>query len=271
MNDMVKSEQVLSGLQAAIEKGVGPKALSKLLDMQERILNRNAESAYIQAMVSVQKDMKSIHKNKTNDQTRSEYADLDQILKHITPVYTKAGFCLSFGNKPSALEGHVCVICDVMHIEGFAKQYYIDVPLDFAGIKGNRNKTDVHATGSANSYGQRYLLKKIFNLSTGDDDDGNSAGGDTRTAMDVEQEWIDRMTVLKTILPSVLSIKESLAIDDYKTAYEAYSELSQDEVNAVWYPAPTKGGILTTSERAAFRSPEMAEVRMSVEGMDPVE
>ena len=39
--------------------------------------------------------------------------------------------------------------------------------------------TKTHATGSAFTYGQRYLLKMIFNVATGElDDDGQKAGGD---------------------------------------------------------------------------------------------
>jgi hypothetical protein len=36
--------------------------------------------------------------------------------------------------------------------------------------------TRTHATGSAFSYGKRYLLIGMFNLAIGDDDDGNAAG-----------------------------------------------------------------------------------------------
>ena len=38
--------------------------------------------------------------------------------------------------------------------------------------------TKTHATGAAASYGSRYLLKGIFNVAVGeDDDDGNAAEG----------------------------------------------------------------------------------------------
>jgi hypothetical protein len=37
--------------------------------------------------------------------------------------------------------------------------------------------TRTHATGSATSYGSRYLLRMIFNISIGEDD-GNLAGGE---------------------------------------------------------------------------------------------
>ncbi len=50
------------------------------------------------------------------------------------------------------------------------------MPADGKGAKGGDVMTKTHAAGSAFSYGQRYLLKLIFNVAIGDDDDGNAAG-----------------------------------------------------------------------------------------------
>lgn len=50
------------------------------------------------------------------------------------------------------------------------------MPADGKGAKGGDVMTKTHAAGSAMSYGQRYLLKMIFNLAVGDDDDGQKAG-----------------------------------------------------------------------------------------------
>jgi hypothetical protein len=50
------------------------------------------------------------------------------------------------------------------------------MPADGKGARGNDVMTKTHATGSAVSYGMRYLLKMIFNVSSGEaDDDGNAA------------------------------------------------------------------------------------------------
>ena len=43
------------------------------------------------------------------------------------------------------------------------------------GAKGGDVMTKTHAAGSALTYGQRYLLKMIFNIAIGSDDDGNAA------------------------------------------------------------------------------------------------
>ena len=51
------------------------------------------------------------------------------------------------------------------------------MPADGKGARGNDVMTKTHATGSAVSYGMRYLLRMIFNISVGEhDDDGNLAG-----------------------------------------------------------------------------------------------
>jgi hypothetical protein len=50
------------------------------------------------------------------------------------------------------------------------------MPIDTKGARGGDVMTRTHATGSAYTYGKRYLLIGMFNLSIDDDDDGNSAG-----------------------------------------------------------------------------------------------
>jgi hypothetical protein len=62
----------------------------------------------------------------------------------------------------------------VAHRDGYSREYSIDMPADGKGARGNDVMTKTHATGSATTYGRRYLLMMIFNLSV-EDDDGNAA------------------------------------------------------------------------------------------------
>lgn len=259
---MTQEATVLQSLQKAVESGADADSLTKILDMQERILNRQAEMEYTSAMVRTQKRMPIIQKNKVNEQTNSEYANLEAINKAITPIYTEEGFSLSFGTADSPLELHVRVTCDVLHIAGHTKKYHCDVPLDMTGLKGTLNKTKTHGTGSAYSYGQRYLVKLIFNLITGDeDDDGNAAGGDTRSAIEIQEYWINHTIVLRDIFYSIYELKTAIAAGNLSSAYETYHELSDEEKGHVWNPAPTKGGILTTAERTIIKSNEWSAAR----------
>jgi hypothetical protein len=69
----------------------------------------------------------------------------------------------------------VCVTCHVSHRGGWGADYRIDMPADGKGAKGGDVMTKTHAVGSATQYGMRYLLKMIFNVAIGEDDDGNAA------------------------------------------------------------------------------------------------
>lgn len=156
--------------------------IQQIMHMQEHILDRNAKQAYNAAMVRAQMKMPSVAKKKYNSQTQSYYADFDAITDIAKPIYTAEGFAISFHEgyatpeKPIP-EKHIRMIADVMHEEGHTETKEADIPLDDSGIKGTVNKTGPHAKGSSFQYGRRYMTCMIFGISTGDDDDGNNAGG----------------------------------------------------------------------------------------------
>ena len=166
--------------------------MSELLAIQERIWDREEEHAYNVAMRQAQQDMPQIHAADVNTHTKSSYAKLHRIIRAITPVYTHHGFSLSFSQVDSPLAGHIRIECEVSHIAGHTKQKFLDLPVVDTGIKGEKNMTLTHAQGSAFSYARRYLTLMVFNLATGDDDDGNAAG----TVEYASQEQISRLHTL---------------------------------------------------------------------------
>lgn len=163
--------------RAAANPDIDVEKMERLLAMQERILDRNAEVAFNEAMRAAQEEMPKVLRNKRNDQTNSNYADLEKVNDIIVPVYVKHGFSLSFGTADTQLPGHIRITCLVSHVAGHSRPYFCDMPLDIAGIKGNQNKTPTHAHGSTMSYGRRYLTLLIFNITlTNEDNDGNRPG-----------------------------------------------------------------------------------------------
>jgi hypothetical protein len=165
--------------RAASDPNVDVEKMERLFAMHEKMQARQAEQAFSEAMKAAQADMPKVVKDRHNSQTNSDYATLDAINKAITPVYTRHGFSLTFDTEDSPLEGHVRVVCRVLHRDGHSASYSYDTPMDLTGIGGKVNKTPTHARGSAITYGRRYLVLMIFNLTTGaqEDDDGNGAGG----------------------------------------------------------------------------------------------
>ena len=176
----MSEENISSGMLAVIERAaVNPEVdvqkMEKLLDMQERIFNKNAEISFNQAMVKCQGEIPLIKKTGLNQQTNSQFAKLEEMQIVAMPFITSNGFCLSYGTSDSALAEHYRVTCLVSHTGGHSREYQADIPADFVGMKGQPNKTKTHGAGSSLSYGQRYLMKMIFNIKVvGMDSDGNS-------------------------------------------------------------------------------------------------
>lgn len=175
--------------RAASDPTVDVEKMERLFAMHERMEARQAEVAFNAAMSRVQAAMRRIATDKTNSQTHSDYATYGALDRELRPLYTAEGLSLSFDTESPQPE-LLRVICHVSHEAGHTRRYNIDMPADGKGAKGGDVMTKTHATGSAASYGMRYLLKMIFNVALGvdpDDDDGNRAGDtlDTKAA-----DWI---------------------------------------------------------------------------------
>src|SRR6185437_5186404 len=163
--------------RAAADPATDVDKLERLLGMYERITARSAEQAYHNAMSEAQAEMRPIAADASNPQTKSKYASFVALDRALRPIYTNYGFSLSYDTDDGAPAEHVRVVCKVSHREGHTERPRIDMPADGKGAKGGDVMTKTHATGAAMTYGQRYLLKMIFNIAVGEwgDDDGNGA------------------------------------------------------------------------------------------------
>ena len=176
-----KSEMVDSGgstpadmIRMAVAGGADLDKLEKLLSLQERWDANQAKKMYSDSFAAAQAQIESVVKTKLNPQTHSKYAGLENIIEGAKPIYTKEGFAVIFYEGDSIPE-HVRIYADVLHRAGHKETYHYDVPIDGVGLKGNANMTKIHAKASSTSYGRRYLMCMIWNIPTGDDNDGNNA------------------------------------------------------------------------------------------------
>jgi len=258
---VMQTEQVMNSLMSAIDKGnLQPEQLGMILDAQERVLDRQAKQDFSVAMAECQKQMPAILKTENNSQTKSKYESLDALNKVVTPVYTKQGFSISFGTDTASDEDNamIRVTAEVSHSGGWSKNYHYDLPYDIAGMSGTVNKTKIHASGSTLSYGRRYLLKLIFNLTTVDelDDDGNANGISEFEAMSYEVERLRKVGAsIIEHCGAISIIKNGIEVEMLADAAEAWFLLSDDEKRSIWV-APTKGGAFTTKEREVIKSTE---------------
>jgi hypothetical protein len=174
--------------RAARDQNADIDKMERLMAMYERKQAMDAEQEFNAAMCAAQGEMGRISADCENPQTRSKYASYAALDRALRPIYTRHGFALSGDTAESANEGSVIVLFYVTHKAGYKRTYRLPMPSDGKGAKGNDVMTKTHATGSAVSYGMRYLLKLIFNVAIGeDDDDGNAANGPGLALLDGAQ------------------------------------------------------------------------------------
>lgn len=155
-------KEAVSNPDISIEK------MDKVLDLQERIMNKESEQAYNRDYVAMKCDLPKVLRTKKNDFTESTYAPLDDINTQIEPVLSKYGFGLSF--KIEQIEGTVTATAIIKHKDNWKDE--TSVTLNTTNI-GNNKMSGVHAVGTLISYAKRYAVCALLNVSTGDDTDGN--------------------------------------------------------------------------------------------------
>lgn len=158
--------------RAARDPAIDVSKMERMFEMRERVMKTSAEQAFNASFVAVRAAVGPVIKNKSNDQTRSKYADLFAIADVLDPIMTENGFAATFGTADCPIEGHYRITGTLLHAQGHSKEYHVDVPVDGAGIKGQTNKTATHAFGSTMTYGRRYLKVAMFDISI-TDNDGN--------------------------------------------------------------------------------------------------
>lgn len=169
--------QMFAGLMEVVkDPNVSPDRLAALLDVQERMIDRQALMDFNKAKMLAMMEMPVIDRNGViqNHKTRevqSRYARFEDIDRIVRPICNKHGLVYSF-NVDEGDRGAVKVSCELGHVGGYVKIYGpLSLPLDTSGAK---NATQ--GAGSAVSYGKRYTLCAALNIVTEhQDDDGQTA------------------------------------------------------------------------------------------------
>jgi hypothetical protein len=221
--------QVISA--AASNPQVDIEKMERLMAMHERMTARTAEAAFNDAMAAAQAEMTPISRDAVNPQTKSRYATYAQLDAALRPVYTKHGFSISFNTGADAPEGHLRLLALVGR-GGHTRTYMLDMPSDGKGAKGGDVMTKTHATGAASTYGQRYLLKLIFNVAVGElDNDGNGAtGGSSGPGPITEKIFNGLMADLKATMTDAAAAalwasgSKTLAATECREAYAEFKD-----------------------------------------------
>lgn len=158
--------------RAAADPACDIDKLERLMAMHERMQARDAQAEFNAAMAAMQSDIPSIAERGAivvNGQKRSDYATFEDINDVIKPIMQTHGFAITF--KVENVAAGLSVTGILMHRAGHREETTMLLPLDTSG-----SKNAVQAVGSSTSYGKRYVMSALLNLTTrGEDDDGHAA------------------------------------------------------------------------------------------------
>lgn len=160
--------------RAAADPNVDIDKLERLLEMQERVIARNARSAYFDALAELQPKLPVITERggikDRNGNIQSTYALWEDVNEAIRPILAEHGFSLSFKVKREAEQ--IVTTGILAHRVGHSEETELSLPSDTSG-----SKNAVQAVGSSTSYGKRYTAFALLNItSQGEDDDGQKGG-----------------------------------------------------------------------------------------------
>jgi len=162
-------ERALRDVSMPIER------VREIYQLQREIEFDLAEREYIRVRGLMEQELAPVAKDASNPQTRSKYASLPAVIAAVRPIYSKHGVVIEFDTAQSPLgDTWIRVLAFLSHEGGYKRMFHVDMAADGKGAQGKDVMTRTHATGSAMTYGRRYLLLNIFNLAV-EDDDGNAA------------------------------------------------------------------------------------------------
>jgi len=151
-------------------------ALERLVALQERSETSRARQEFNAAVVRFQQAVPIIGKNDVAN--GKAYARMDRIWREIRPLIRECGLAITW--EDVAPDGNNIVLTgSLRHEAGHAQpiRYVMPVPAKLTTKDGRDIQNDAQAWGSATSYAKRYASCAVLGVWTGEDDDGNAAGG----------------------------------------------------------------------------------------------
>ena len=205
--------------KAASDPNTDVAKMHGLLDVQERMMNKQAEIDFNADFSRLQSDLPRITKDSKithSGKLISTYATYDKIDTVIRPLLIKHGFGLRFNSEPEPSGKGVIITATLSHRGGHSIVDRIPLGYDTSGAKNN-----VQGVGSTIAYGKRYLVGMLLNLVfEGEDDDGAKSGYQPLTDQQstiikdlIRETGTDTQRFLATMVSGANSVDEIGMID----------------------------------------------------------
>lgn len=190
----VPDTSIAAILGNAVEKGMAPEALEKLVALYERVADRQAAQEFSASMAAFQAECPSIAKTSEAEiVTRSgakygyKYAELDEIARTVRPLLHKHG--LSYTWDSAEDKGSIVCSCIVRHANGHSVTAKFSCSIDSAAAMSGAQKS-----GAALTYARRQALIQALGLTTTDgDNDAALPAHDPRPVTDNQAANLDAL------------------------------------------------------------------------------
>ena len=168
--------------EMATDPSVDPQKMQAILDVQERMMDKQAEQAFNAAMLRIDQELPrlvrntpvqyAVDKNKPQGEkyTAFKYIKYEEVDEALRPLMKREGLRISFTSAPRTGDGGgALVTATLTHQLGHKIEASMSVALDNSGGKSN-----LQGMGSSIAYSRRVLTCMLFNIVTvGEDNEGD--------------------------------------------------------------------------------------------------
>lgn len=187
-------------LNKAIDRNMTAEQIGQFMDLADRQQAREAQQAFVAAMVDFKLAIQTVIKNARaaftgrnkesgeRGKVEYDYATLGHICEAIVADLAARGITHDWApEQPSTGPdaNMIIVTCTLTHVQGHSKSATVKFPADPTGTKN-----PLQAVGSGMSYAERYSLLAVCGIATKEqgDDDGHAAGAQSERRPETPQK-----------------------------------------------------------------------------------
>lgn len=203
--------QPLQLIEKAVMGGVDLETLEKLMELQKRFEEREAEKRFKRDYNKWQankpiliKDSKATMKFKDGGQSEYDFMSLAGIQKAVDPILGEYGF--SYDWSQSNENGKIRIFFNLSHIDGHVKVNWLEADADTSGYKNS-----IQAMASTVSYLKRYTLENGLGLTSHKDDDANKL---TMTEAEKQDMFLEQIISIYAEVEPKIPQQYKKGIDD---------------------------------------------------------
>lgn len=154
----------------AMQRGLDPDTLERLMGLQERWEANEARKAYARAMVALKRELPSViehdgtvdYQPRGKDRVHYTHATLAGVMRVIDPILTRNGFTVTY--QTESKDRLIQVTCRVTHSEG----HFEDTGPVGAQADSSGGKNGAQGIASTITYLRRYLVLTALGIATAD-------------------------------------------------------------------------------------------------------